>query len=163
MSYAKILGAVSPTARGAGRAYDIVAALSPPAKPEGDSTALARVVPKEEPHESPWRVALGLAPGLVGGAVGAFVWKRHRVLGFLTGHALSSNALPIFHGGMERTEALHRLGIEGAGVGGALLGGAHPVWGWFAGTAVGLAASAMLPGSPVKGAWERAKAEWNKK
>ena len=155
-SYADILGASSPTARSGQRVAEIVAALAPPTRTEGDgdsaapaTTALVKVEPKHEPIGP---MAMPLVPGIIGGAIGAVAWKKHRVLGFLAGHAIAANALPIARGyGDERKRALYQLGIESAGIGGAFLLKKHmnPALGWAVGILGGVAVTAFIPGSPA--------------
>jgi hypothetical protein len=158
-SYADILGDASPTVRSGQRVAEIVAALAPPVRSDdvdGDTppapatTALVKIEPKSEPIGP----LMPFVPGLIGGAVGAVAWKKHRVLGFLAGHAVAASAIPIARGyGDERRRALFQLGIEGAGIGGALLLKKHanlnPALGWAVGILGGVAVTALIPGSPA--------------
>jgi hypothetical protein len=154
--YANILGNVSPSARGVSRAADIVAALAPP--PSGSSTALVPQSPRPTTKE----IALDVLPGLGGGVVGALSWKRHRVLGFLLGHALAATAVPLYRGhGNERKRALCQLGVEGAGIGGALLWKDHPVLGWIGGIMLGTGVTMLIPGSPANTGYARLHADLN--
>jgi hypothetical protein len=158
MSYTHVLGNIAPSLNGARRASDILAALAPPPQ-ESTPKALAKLEPKPQVRESAAHAALGLAPGLVGAAIGAVAWKNHRVLGALAGHALASNVYPIVRGGpAERTRALCGLGVEAAGIGGALLYPAHPVVGWLGGVVVGAVVTSFVPGSGAQEAWEKIKA-----
>jgi len=144
--YAKVLGSVSPSAAGAKRVADIVAALAPPPSTSASSVAMTPV----KPTESPASAAVKLVPGLIGGAVGYSMFRRsHPVLGFLGGHALGSAAFSLYKGGEERKRALCQLGVEAAGIGGALMWKQHPVLGWVAGIAAGTVASSFVPGSPA--------------
>lgn len=156
-----VLGNISPTMTGARRASDILAALAPPPAEEATPPkALAKLEPpKTEMRQSPGAAALGLAPGLVGAAVGAVMWSDHRVLGALAGHALASNAYPIVKGdSVERTRALCGLGVEAAGIGGALLWENHPVLGWGLGVIAGSIATSFVPNSGARDAWDNIKA-----
>lgn len=69
-------------------------------------------------------------PAVGGGAVGAYFWKKHRLLGFLAGMAVGDVAMPLFNGSSdERKSALKRVGVEGAAVVGSLYFGNHfPKW-----------------------------------
>lgn len=145
--YTNALGAVSPSAAGAKRVADIVAALAPP---PGPGTAVAKTTAAPEHHESLSTAAVKMVPGLAGGAIGWMMFKRtHPVLGFLGGHAVGSAAYSLYKGGEERKRALCQLGVEAAGIGGALMWKRHPVLGWVAGVVAGTAASSMITGSPA--------------
>lgn len=142
----QVIGEMSATARGAQRVKDIFAALAPPPAPIGDTTAMT-VASVPAGHPTLARAIGPIVPGVAGGAVGAFMWKKHRVLGFLAGHAVGANALGIVRGGVERRDALCQLGVEGAGVIGALKFRRHPVFGWVLGVAAGTIATSFVPGS----------------
>ena len=153
-SYADILGDASPTARSGKRVAEIVAALAPPTRAEGEGEPGTAIVKAETKSEPVGPMSLQLVPGAIGGVVGAVAWKQHRVLGFLAGHAVAANAIPIVRGyGDERKRALYQLGIEGAGIGGALMlkKYMHPAFGWAVGILGGVAVSAFIPGSPDRG------------
>lgn len=168
-SYADILGESSPTIRSGKRVAEIVAALAPPTRAEGDGepsstpgAAIVKVEPKGEPIGP---MVAPFVPGFIGGAVGAVTWKEHRVLGFLAGHAIAANAIPITRGyGDERRRALYQLGIEGAGIGGALLlkKHMHPVFGWAVGILGGVAVTALIQGSPANEGFKKIRANANK-
>lgn len=148
MSYMESLGEISSSAKSAHHAANIVKAMTPPDQAIEGAAAAS---PETKPSVS--KSMLGLAPGLAGGGAGALAWKKHRVLGFLGGHALGSNVYPIFRGSaQERKSALCRLGIEGSGVAGALMlkKKMHPVLGWLVGIVAGTAVTAFVPNSPVK-------------
>lgn len=151
-TYTELLGNISPTAQGARRAADIVAALAPP---DENKTALV----KKEQTTAAKSAALSMVPGVVGAGVGALVWGEHRVLGALAGHAVASNALPLLRGGAARKRALCRLAVEGAGVVGALVFEKHPVIGWVAGIAAGVAVTAFVDGSPTRELWNKLQSE----
>lgn len=145
--YAKVLGSVSPSAAGAQRVADVVAALAPPPSTSVSTHSAAMVSTKSE---SPATAAAKLVPGLIGGAIGYSMFRRsHPVLGFLGGHAVGSAAFSLYKGGAERKKALCQLGVEAAGIGGALMWKKHPVLGWVAGVAAGTVASSFVPGSPA--------------
>jgi hypothetical protein len=154
-SYMESLGEMSSSARSAGHAANIIAAMTPPPRNTSvngdDSTAIVAARPvSAQPKESVGKSILGLAPGVVAGAAGALSWKSHRVLGFLGGHAIGSNVYPMFRGNeQERKSAMCRLGVEGAGIAGALVWKKHSLFGWLAGIAVGMAAVSLVPGNPV--------------
>lgn len=151
--YSEILGYASPTTRGAVRAKDVVAALAPPPRSSLSlvkSDAAAQTSATE--HVKAW------IPGLAGGAVGAYMWKRHRVLGFLAGHAVGSNATKLYKG--DRKSALCDLAVEGAAILGALnykklplikhlSKTVGPVAGFAGGLAAGLVATSFVDGSPA--------------
>jgi hypothetical protein len=115
---------------------------------------------KAEPKADVKKVALALVPGVIGAGVGALVWKDHRLLGALAGHAVASTAVPIWRGGAERKRGLCQLGIEGAGVVGALLWEKHPVVGWLGGVTAGALVTAFVPGSPAQKAYKDLKTKW---
>lgn len=153
-SYMEALGELSSAAKSAQHAAQIVAAMTPPPVVGAEmvsSASPAAVVPAA-PRPSMGRAIVGLAPGVVAGGVGAVMWGNHRVLGFLTGHALGSNAGAVLRGvGQERRDGMCRLGVEGAGVVGALMlkSKLHPIFGWMAGVASGLVATSFVKGSPA--------------
>ena len=149
MSYSSVLGNISTTAGGAKRAADIVAALAPPAP---SSSALVK---NEAPNESAKSLAFKWAPGIAAAGVGALMWKRHRFLGAVVGHAVASTALPIYRGGAERKQALCQLGVEGAAVAGSLMLPKHPIVGFVAGSLAGAAVTAFIPGSPTNQLWHK--------
>src|SRR5574341_1916134 len=68
-------------------------------------------------------------PGLVAGVVGALLWPKHRVLGFLGAAAIAGNAYPLLKG--DRARALDGLGIVGAGLAGSLAWKRHPAIGYI--------------------------------
>lgn len=119
-TYMEKLGMTSATAGGAKRAADIVAALRPPRQrvSGAEPTALDKL--SKNPPGSWSAHLLGWAPGLVGLGVGAYAVKKHWILGALGGHAIGANIVPILKGGQERTDALCRLGVDGAAIAGAL-------------------------------------------
>lgn len=165
--YTDVLGSVSASAKSAAHAAEIVAALAPPPVKldvaGGEDTAhAAMVAAKPAPSSSVVGSAFALAPGLIGGGVGAYAWKEHRVLGFLAGHAIAQNARPILRGSdAERRNAYCLLGVEGAGIAGAMLlkKYMHPVFGWMLGTLAGVAASSFVPGSPVNNEYAKLTAK----
>jgi hypothetical protein len=162
-SYTDLIGAASSTGRTASRIAGVAAALAPPPPPT-PGAAMVPVAPQHQ-TESIGEFAWSVAPSVAGGAVGAYAWRRHRVLGFLAGSAVVSNASGLYSGGDARTHALHRLGIEGAGIVGALQSKRplYQVGGWLAGTVLGMIASYYVPGSPVKAEWQAYEASRVKK
>lgn len=152
----EIFGAMSPTASGAKHVADIVAALAPPAQ---DVSVFGAGGKQPAKHDGPGVVATvtDWLPGLVAGGIGYATWKKHRVLGFLGGHALGSVAGDIYHGNMR--EGLCDLGVEVAGIAGALKWKKHPVFGWLVGVVAGTAITAMVPGSAQSRWWQKVKAK----
>lgn len=152
--YIEVLGNISPTARGAQHAADIVAALTPPiATTPGSNSSL---VPTRSGGHSLGSIVKEVIPGVIGGALGALVFKKHRVLGLLGGHALGSTAYQLYRNdGDDREIALYRLGIEGAGIAGALAFKKHRALGWIGGVASAAAVSTFIPGSPVRYEWDK--------
>lgn len=71
-------------------------------------------------------------PGLAVGGLGAFLWKRHRVLGFFAGTAVGMNAYPLVKG-ESRVSHLCNVGVAAAGVGTSLYWKKHPVLGYLGG------------------------------
>lgn len=166
MSYMDTVAAVSPSGKGVKNVSDIVAALVPPvlgAEPAA-STALVPASPAAAPQKSASQkaaaAAVAMAPGVAAGAAGAFLWRKHPVLGFLVGHAVGQNAMPIYRGGDGRKDALVMLGIETAGIAGSLFMKKSPVVGYFLGVGGAAAASAAIPNSPIRKryeAWQASK------
>jgi hypothetical protein len=142
--YTKMLGGVSPSTSAGKRAADIVAALAPPPR-DGAPDALARLEREQQPALN--ASAMSLLPWVGGGAVGAYLWKDHRVLGFLAGGALASTVGPIYKGGPERRRALARLGIDAAGILGSLKFQKHPILGWIGGVLAGSIVASLVPGT----------------
>ena len=163
--YMETLGMISPTAGGVKRAADIVSALAPPPRFGADapSTSLTKT-PAAVSKSSAGSKMMGFVPGLAGAAVGVLAWKKHRVLGGLLGHAIGSNAMPIYRGGDERTQALYRLGIEGSSIAGALVCQSkqhpilYPVLGYVAGGLLGAVVESFIPGSPVRDRYDQWRA-----
>ena len=146
--YTTVMG-VSPTASGAKKAADIVAALAPPSS---KSTAMVAAGGSSLVGE-----AKKMAPGLAGAGVGYFAWKKHPVLGILAGHAVGSNAMELATG--DRKKALCNLAVEGAGIYGALKYGkgrtGRSVLGYVAGAVAGAVATYFVPGSPARDAYDK--------
>jgi hypothetical protein len=138
---------ISPTILGVHRAADIVAALTPPA-----ATAGAALAPVSGPSLT--SKVTQFAPGVGGALAGAYVWKRHRILGLLAGHAVVNSAWDFYRG--DRKRAVCNAIVEGAGVLGALnsrkipviKGG--PITGYVAGVLLGAVATYFVEGSPVR-------------
>lgn len=141
-NYMDIITGASPTARGAARAADIVAALAPPAKSSAVATSAAHS------SESFTGKLVRFVPGVAGAGVGFFAWKKHRVLGALAGHAVVGSAYEFYKG--DRTKAVCDLAVEGAGVAGALWYKKRPWAGWLGGVLAGAVATYFVPGSPIK-------------
>lgn len=154
-----IFGSTAKTAR---HAADIVAAMAPPARPAANPDAEALVPAAHEATPSVGKSLKAMAPGLAGAAAGALLWKKHRVLGLLAGHALASNAVPLYKSsGKERTTILCRLATEGAGIGGALLWKDHRILGWIGGMLTGFVASSFVSGTPMNDEIQAFKRRWN--
>jgi hypothetical protein len=150
----EIFGAMSPTAGGAKHVADIVAALAPPTR---DISVLgAAGQPAKSAGPGVVATVTDWLPGLVGGGVGYAMWKKHPVLGFLGGHALGQVAGDIYRGDVRG--GLCNLGVEAAGIAGALKWKKHPVFGWLVGVVAGTAAAAMVPGSDQQTWWRKVKA-----
>ena len=139
---------VSPTILGVNRVANIVSALTPPSI---NGVAAAKPAPSVMEKVKPF------VPGAAGAAVGAYVWKKHRILGVLAGHAVANSAFEFYQG--KRKEAVCDLVVEGAGVLGSLYnkkipfvkkGG--PIAGYVAGLVAGCVATYFVDGSPVKNA-----------
>lgn len=160
--YATILGSASPTFGGAKRAYDIVAALAPPSSAETQALAKAG---EQSPSVTSrvFGAATGAVPWVAGGAAGAFLWKKHRVLGFMAGGAVATNVMGLYRGGVERSDAMWNLGIEGAAIGGALMMEDHPVLGYLGGLVAGHAVASFFPSSPQHKTWQQLKAKMGMK
>jgi hypothetical protein len=144
--YVEVFGAVSPSAGAVSRAGDIVAALAPP-----PATSHAMV----PASHTVGATVKSLVPGAVGAAIGAFAWKKHPVLGLVMGFAVGDNAMELWKG--DRTKAVCKLAVEGAGVVGALKFKKHPVLGFIGGALAGAVATSFVDGSPAKDAWKKLK------
>lgn len=141
-NYSDAIAGVSPTILGVHRAADIVAAMTPPA----NAPAVPAVAPA--PQSSMFAKAKGFAPGLVGAGVGAYAWKKHRILGAVLGHAAACSGLEFYRG--DKKKALCDMAVEGAAVAGALHFKKSPVLGFVGGLLAGAAATYFVPGSPVR-------------
>lgn len=141
-NYSTILGDVSSTAGGVGRAASVVAALAPPAK-KGE---VAKAAPASGGVVSSVKA---FAPGAIGAVAGLYLWKKHRVLGAVAGHAVGSNAMDLVKG--DRRHAVGQLLVEGGAVMGSLKYGKRPVLGFVGGAVVGAVVSAFVPGTAVNG------------
>jgi hypothetical protein len=135
--YVDVLGSMNPSTHGVRQVADIVAAMAPPSP---GSTALVPTGPQSSTKSK----ALAILPGAGGAVVGAYWWKKHRVLGALVGHALGSNAKPLYDG--DRKHALCQMGAEGAAVAGSLYWKKHPILGWIAGGLAGSVALSFVAG-----------------
>ncbi len=147
-----ILG-YSPTASSGRRAADFIAALAPP--PAG---AAAVVKSDSMIHPKVKLAGLALIPSVVGAAAGAYVWKKHRILGGIAGMSVAPNVLRLIKSG-ERVKALCSIGATGVGVMGSLKWKRHPILGFVAGEVVGLVASAFVPGSDMNDAYHAWRAK----
>lgn len=152
-TYMEMLGQVSPSMGGARRVRDMVAALTPPAT--GGAAALMK---QDQPRPSAADAALGMVPGLVGGGLGALAWKRHRVLGFLAGHAVGSVVRPLVTG-KGRMQAFTQVGVDAAVIGGALLWKKHPFWGGVIGLLAGATVAGFVKDSASRDIFNKWKSE----
>ena len=101
-----------------------------------------------EPKASDPSLAKTIVPGAAAGVVGAFLWKKHPVLGFLAGDAIGLNAVRIIRGhGDDRRRAATNMALGASGIIGSLMWQRRPVWGWFVGHLVGAVATSFVPGS----------------
>lgn len=101
-----------------------------------------------QPEKSDPALVKTLVPGVIAGVVGASLWEKHRVLGFLTGDAIGLNAYRLYRGkGDDRTRAATNLVASGAGIAGALFYKERPFVGWCAGFLVGAVATSFVEGS----------------
>ena len=73
---------------------------------------------------------------LGGGVLGGYLWKDHRVLGFLGG-ATVAECLPSLLDETTRKQAVSSLAIQGVAIGGSLAWKGHPILGYVAGMLVG--------------------------
>lgn len=147
--YAQALYGISPTARGVGHVSDIILGLAPPA-PAG-TTAIAPV----HTGEPITKKLVKFVPHAVGLVAGYSLWKKHRYLGALAGHAAINSGYEFYKG--DKKKALCELAVEGAGIIGALKysGGRKPVVGWLLGVVAGSIATYFVEGSPVRNAVAR--------
>lgn len=103
------------------------------------------IVAQPEKANVPTAVILA---GAGAGIAGFSLIKEHRVLGFLAGDSIGMNAFRIYRGeGDDRKLAACNLATMACLVVGSLAVPKHPFWGGLAGFAVGVAATALVPGS----------------
>lgn len=153
--YTNALSGASTTVEGVRQAADILAALAPPTIGVG-SAALVK-----SNQTSVTKKVVAFVPGVVGSGIGAVLWKDHRILGALVGHAAVTGGWEFYKG--DKKKAACQFAVEGAGVAGALLYKKHPALGWASGIVLGAAATYFVPGSPVRrfvdsGDWKDPKA-----
>lgn len=164
MSNANVIGSISPTILGAHRIAGIVAALTPPATTPGAIAPAA--APAAAPGESLTSKAMKFAPGAAGAAAGAYLWKNHRILGALAGHAIVNSGYDAMKGGDKVKSACQGV-VEGAGVLGSLYNkkmpikfARNPIIGYVVGVLAGAAATYFVPGSPIKDQIAKIKAKF---
>lgn len=168
--YTDMLGST----KAARHAADIVAALTPPPRSDAELAGQASALVPAEKSPPVGESVKALAPSVVGIALGAYLWRNHRFLGALTGLAIGSNVLPLYHARnskQERTNILSRMGTELAAVAGGVIGNkvwkSHPNWGAVAGAVAGLTAglvaSTFIPGTALNAEYYRQKEEWTGK
>ena len=92
-------------------------------------------------------VAPSPTPGLVLGIVGAALWRRHPILGFISGMIIGSNATSILHKD-KRSLAFRNISVGALGVGGAYVCASRPVLGFVAGSAIGGVLTSKVPQLP---------------
>ena len=81
-------------------------------------------------------VMYSMIPGLVAAGAGAFLWKKHRVLGALGGFALGAAVSPVAKD-EDRTKVLCGVGATGLGIFASLKWKKHPVLGYIGGAIAG--------------------------
>lgn len=101
---------------------------------------------KSEPRFLSPAMKSSFLPGVVTGAAGAYMWKKHRVLGFLMGDAIGARAYQIYRGD-NRKGAVADIAAAGAGVAGSLYWKKHPVLGWIGGSLAGAVVTSFVEGS----------------
>ena len=89
-----------------------------------------------KPSRAPMSLS-GNAVAIGAGAVGAILWRRHPVLGFLGASALASNAHALATNNRTLTDAGKRLGKHIVAVAGSLALPSHPAVGYVAGAVAG--------------------------
>jgi hypothetical protein len=150
MEMDQVFGAISnvvPSASILGGVADVAASLAPP--PGAGTAKTAMVVSPAEPLTDKLKKYAVPAAGIVGGAL---LWKKHRVLGAVAGHAV---AYAWAHRD-DKKRVMCDLVVEGAGIAGALyhkkIPGAKksPVVGFVMGVAAGLVGTYFVDGSPAK-------------
>lgn len=134
------LGNISPVFGAAAQATNLVSSALP-------ATGTAVVAP---PKPSFTKELVKFAPRLGGAAAGAYVWKKHRILGAVIGNAFGQAGYEFYKG--NKTAALCELVVDGAAVFGALKykGGKSPLVGFVGGLLAGSIATYFVPGSPAK-------------
>lgn len=99
-----------------------------------------------------YKVAFRSLAALVGGAAGAFLWRRHRVLGALGGLAVGRNAAGLFKSEITLREAAESLGTHAVAIFASLKmpkGAIVPALGYLGGGAAAGAAVAAIRGEQV--------------
>jgi hypothetical protein len=104
------------------RYVDLLGAVTPAAPAVTKALVAPKPVAKE--HQMAAVFKERVLPGVVAGAVGAYFFKKHRVLGALGGLAVGSTAYPIVKD-EDRTRNLCYLAAAGAGVAGSLYAQKH--------------------------------------
>ena len=135
---------------------EILGEAVPPVRTATGTTNLAtraQQSPLFDPTKAPITTK-DLAFSVLGGLGGAYLWKKHRVLGFLSGVAVGSSVEPMMRGaGTDRTDVAYRLGIVGAGVASSLyLGGKSDLGkaaGYVGGALGATLLTAYVSGSPM--------------
>jgi len=89
-----------------------------------------------KPSRAPMSLS-GNVVALGAGAVGAILWRRHPVLGFLGGSALASNVHALATKNRTFVEAGKRMGKHFVAVAGSLALPSHPAVGYVAGAVAG--------------------------
>lgn len=100
-------------------------------------------MPAEKARVTAGKLALySLLPGAAAGVLGALVWKKHRVLGFLGASAVGVSVYPMVRGsGPTRLAVGCYVGEVGASVAGSLMWKKHPILGYLGGGLVGSVAT----------------------
>lgn len=136
------LGNVSPVIGAAAQAANVATSLVPATPGKAVVSSPAKPGFTKE--------LVKFAPRLGGAAVGAYVWKKHRILGAVLGNAVAEAGFEFYKG--EKTRAACELLVDGAAVFGALKykGGKSPLVGFVGGLLAGSIVSYFIPGSPAK-------------
>lgn len=92
-------------------------------------------------HEITIEEIAGRGAGWLGGlAAGAFLWKKHRVLGAFAGSQVGSSIYPLIKGDTrDRIGVAFGFGREVLACASSLHFKKHPVWGYIGGSAIGFA------------------------
>lgn len=152
MSYSQLVRNISPATDTALGAVEVLGAAG------GAMVAVAKndAVAKQAEADRMGRFFESFGVGIAGGVLGAFLWKKHRVLGFMGGHSLAYNATEVYLGGA-KSDALYSVGVGGLSIASSLHFKRHPFWGYVGANVLAESTLAFVPGTPANKALAKFK------